>query len=74
MELKIYTPDDSGKYYTAEVHVNGRGQFSLNDRVTPNAFRSQHEPTIAAIKDWVSYALGLTRRSRREIFRTNYYR
>ncbi len=67
MDLKIYTPDDSGKYYTAEIHINGR-MYNLNERISPNAFRSHHEPTIAAIKDWVTYSLGLTTRHRGEKF------
>ena len=60
VELKIMRPDDSGEYYTTEVH--GRlNSYSFNT-VHPNSFRREHEPTIAAIKNWVVTALGLSRR------------
>ena len=66
MKLKIYTPDDSGKFYEAEVHITR--SYYTNDRVHPNSYRNSHEPTIAAIKDWVSVALGLKVRGRSEKF------
>ena len=68
MELKIYTPDDSGKYYTTNIEVSNKYYYSINDRISPNSFRNHHEPTIAAIKDWVNYALNLKQRGRSEKF------
>tara|TARA_R100001163_G_scaffold64768_2_gene59827 strand:+ start:132 stop:1301 length:1170 start_codon:yes stop_codon:yes gene_type:complete len=68
MELKVFTPDDSGKYYTTEILIGNRRHAYLNDRISPNTFRSHHEPTIAAIKDWVNYALSLNVRGRSEKF------
>ncbi len=67
MELKIYTPDDSGKYYTTNIEISNNGYgVTCSDRISPNSFRNHHEPTIAAIKDWVNYALHLKQRGRSE--------
>tara|TARA_R110002020_G_scaffold451048_1_gene664871 strand:- start:1737 stop:2906 length:1170 start_codon:yes stop_codon:yes gene_type:complete len=62
--LKIYKPDDSGEYLETEVHTSYR--YSINDRVSPISFRSHHEPTVAALKQWVENTLRLNVRGRGE--------
>ena len=68
MELKIMKADDSQEYFTAEVHVpyNDTEGFRTrtNNTVYPSSFRGNHEPTIAAIKVWVTSVLGLQRKGR----------
>ena len=76
-ELQIKTPDDSGKYYTTNVNFEGfnynsevgrnyhwRWSYTNNNVISPNHNRSAHEPTIHAIKKWLSHKLGLGTRGR----------
>jgi len=63
MNLKIYKPDDSGEFYTTEVHT----QYNFShDRVNPLSFRRMHEPTVSALKEWVVTSLRLNVRGRSE--------
>ena len=72
MEIKIMKPDDSQQYFLTEVHIpfnqykgNYQGGYrNMNGQIYPSSFRSEHEPTIAAIKVWLMGSLGLGRRGR----------
>ena len=70
MEIKIMKPDDSQQYFLTEVHIpfnQYKGNYQRgygNGQIYPSSFRSEHEPTIAAIKVWLMGSLGLGRRGR----------
>jgi hypothetical protein len=65
MELRIMKPDDSGEYYKTEVHTTKQA-FNVSSAVYPSSYRREHEPTIAAIKEWVQGTLQLNRRGRKD--------
>ena len=65
-------PDDSQQYFLTDVHIpfnKYKGNYQRgygNGQIYPSSFRSEHEPTIAAIKVWLMGSLGLGRRGRGE--------
>ena len=71
-ELQIYTPDDSRRFHTTNIGFLGevksdigyryRSAYYDSNTITPNASRNTHEPTIEAIKGWLTRKLGINRK------------
>ena len=62
MEINIMKADDSRGYYVTQLHIPYEEKLFGPSAIYPSSYRGSHEPTIAAIKEWLNIRLGLTRK------------